>query len=590
MNKKRHCSTCRVISYGICIFVVVLALSSCEFKSTSKEISIVYPFNKSVFPPEFPAPILRWKDKNPAISSWDIIIYNESKKYTIHGLSHETTWKPQKQQWDSLKLLSGREKIYIEISRVINHHKKTASTSFSISDDSVGAPILYREIPLPFVFAEKRPELMSFRLVNPGSDIPPAYAMRKFLVCGNCHSISGDGKYMGLDFDALIRDKGGYFLSAVTDTIVYDTSNYFSWRKLQPFNTFGLFSKISPNGRYVATTIKDCVVHYNFEDEPQNYAFSQLFFPINGILAIYDRETRKLTELPGANSPEYVQSNAFWTPDGKNIIFVRSKSYEHHKDSNQISFNDPEVIKEFVNRDREFKYDLYTIPFNEGKGGEAKPIKGASNNGMSNYFPAVSPDGKWLVFCKAENFMMLQPDSKLYIVPTEGGKARKLNCNLPLLNSWHAWSPNSKWIVFSSKGLSKFTDLFLTHIDKNGDASVPVLIENTHGPGNACNYPEFMNVPEDYKFTMIYNYVNIDHIMWAIEKNDTLAAEFLYKQYVAQDQYSLPDELYFLGKFNYDRNRFIEAEKFFQMTIEKDPNHKKAQSYLNIIHNNKLIK
>ena len=50
---------------------------------------------------------------------------------------------------------------------------------------------------------------------------------------------------------------------------------------------------------------------------------------------------------------------------------------------------------------------------------------------MSNYFPAVSTDGKWLVFCKADNYMLLMPDSRLYIVPLKGGKTRKLECNLP---------------------------------------------------------------------------------------------------------------------------------------------------------------
>jgi hypothetical protein len=65
----------------------------------------------------------------------------------------------------------------------------------------------------------------------------------------------------------------------------------------------------------------------------------------------------------------------------------------------------------------DFKFDIYKVSFNEGRGGEAIPVKGASNNGVSNYFPAASPDGKWMVFCQAENYMLLMPGSKLYIVP-----------------------------------------------------------------------------------------------------------------------------------------------------------------------------
>jgi hypothetical protein len=47
------------------------------------------------------------------------------------------------------------------------------------------------------------------------------------------------------------------------------------------------------------------------------------------------------------------------------------------------------------------RYDLYRIPFKDGRGGEPVPITGASGNGMSNSFPKVSPDGRWIVFVQA---------------------------------------------------------------------------------------------------------------------------------------------------------------------------------------------
>lgn len=53
--------------------------------------------------------------------------------------------------------------------------------------------------------------------------------------------------------------------------------------------------------------------------------------------------------------------------------------------------------------ERQIKYDLYRIPFNGGKGGKAEPIAGASQNGMSNSFPKISPDGRWLVFVQARS-------------------------------------------------------------------------------------------------------------------------------------------------------------------------------------------
>jgi Tol biopolymer transport system component len=109
--------------------------------------------------------------------------------------------------------------------------------------------------------------------------------------------------------------------------------------------------------------------------------------------------------LPGADDPEYVHTSAFWSPDGKYLIFSRALA----RDPYPAGTLKPEYAND--PNETQIQYDLYKIPFNEGHGGEAVPVEGASGNGMSNNFPKVSPDGKWIVFVQNKNGLLMRPDS-----------------------------------------------------------------------------------------------------------------------------------------------------------------------------------
>ncbi len=146
-----------------------------------------------------------------------------------------------------------------------------------------------------------------------------------------------------------------------------------------------------------------------------NYGFGQVFFPTRGILAWYSRATGKLQPLPGADDPRYVQACAFWSPDGKYLVYSRAEARDPYPEGGKPAqyANDP--------NETQIQYDLYRIPFNAGMGGTPEPITGASRNGMSNGFPKVSPDGKWIVFVECRNGLLMRPDSQLYIFPFEAG-------------------------------------------------------------------------------------------------------------------------------------------------------------------------
>src|ERR1039458_2282041 len=102
---------------------------------------------------------------------------------------------------------------------------------------------------------------------------------------------------------------------------------------------------------------------------------------------------------------------------------------------------------------------------------------------MSNSFPKVSPDGRWIVFVGCRNGLLMRPDSKLYIIPAAGGEPRLMRANLPPMNSWHSFSPNGRWMAFSSKSRFQDTQVALQHLADNGQESVAIHSKSPSAEG-----------------------------------------------------------------------------------------------------------
>src|SRR5579872_3408242 len=508
----------------------------------SSAITIDYPSNHTLFPPDFAPPTFQWRDADSASTVWrirvsfadrssDIEIKSNGERMQIGRIDERCAkagavpptlspeqaaghaWKPDATTWESILRHSVKKPANVTITGYsdegMTKELSRGEVAIQTSKDPVGAPIFFRDVPLISVPTGEKGVIMpipteavpfiGWRLRYVG-ETESRLMMQGLPTCINCHSFSRDGATMGLDVDGPGNDKGLYGIVPVksqTSIRNEDVIRWSSFAEERASKRFGFMSQISPDGQYVITSIENPGSHIKDFDSRfyngfyRDYGFGQVFFPTKGILAWYSKQSHKLKPLPGADDPAYVQAAAFWSPDGKYLIFSRAAAKEPHHDAQAMAqyANSPD--------ETQIQYDLYRIPFNEGQGGKPERIEGASQNGMSNNFPKVSPDGRWIVFVQNRNGLLMRPDSQLYIVPFKGGTPRRLDCNFSRMNSWHTFSPNGRWLAFSSKGRSLYTQLFLTHIDENGQDSPAILIENATAANRGVNIPEFVNIPPD---------------------------------------------------------------------------------------------
>ena len=493
-------------------------------------VTVDYPVEGALFPPEIVAPTILWHDPDRATTQWLIDVSFTSTPHRVYGLTsgaripgeidpaavsasntfHESEyqasakgWTPDERVWEIIKRYSTDSAAKVTITGLGRYGEGAGSpvvtsrgaVNLRTSKDPVGACIFYRDVPLMpsrgrsgevMPLREEALPLVKWRLREISKPAAPE-VMENLSTCGNCHSFSRDGRVLTMDVDGRSGDKGAHLAKEITPEMVIETKDIFTWNTFKGPNgesSLGLFPHVSPDGRHVIATLHETIYAQNFMD----YTFLQTFYPTRGILAFYTRATGRIAALPGADDRRYVQTNPAWSPDGKEIVFLRAEGRLAYPSAERAQFaNDP--------RETQIQFDIYRIPFNDGKGGAAEPVPGGSRNGKSNSFPKFSPDGKWLVFVQCRKGLLMRPDSELYIMPAQGGVPRRMTCNTARMNSWHSWSPNSRWLVFSSKCNTPFTQMFLTHVDENGNDTPPVLIPNSTAANRAVNLPEFARIP-----------------------------------------------------------------------------------------------
>jgi hypothetical protein len=212
-------------------------------------------------------------------------------------------------------------------------------------------------------------------------------------------------------------------------------------------------------------------------------------------LILYDVDKHEVKTIE--QQPNELEIFPTWSPDGKWLYFC-SAHFVYQSDSVDRS--------EITMRANEVKYNIYRKSFNlkTRQFGEREMVFCADTLGKSATFPRLSPDGRWLLFTLGEwgCFHIWHHDADLWMKDLKTGEVRAMDeMNSDDTESYHSWSSNGRWVVFSSRRYDGvFTRPFIAHIDAQGQGSKPFELPakdpDLHRQFlKSYNVPEFMKGP-----------------------------------------------------------------------------------------------
>lgn len=308
----------------------------------------------------------------------------------------------------------------------------------------------------------------------------------QFSGCVNCHAFNQCHPH---NFSLHIRGEHGATLLRLDGKMdAYDT---------RTDSTLGLcvYPYWHPDGRYIAYSTNTTRQGFHVLPDKRIEVFD-----LASDLQVYDTERSELISSPLVRSDTVWETFPAFSPDGRTLYYCAARAQE-------IPSGIPSI-----------RYNLCSIPFDASCGTfgtHTDTLIHAEAAQQSISFPRPSYDGRWLMYTQSHygQFSIWHHEADLWLLDLRTGERRPLGTpsvpspcgeavNSDDTESFHSWSSNSRWFVFSSRredGLH--TRLYLCHIDTAGICGTPFLLPqrrpaHTHQREfRSYNVPDFATSP-----------------------------------------------------------------------------------------------
>lgn len=260
-----------------------------------------------------------------------------------------------------------------------------------------------------------------------------------------------------------------------------------------------------PSGQYCAFSTNQTRQGFHITDQNRIEVFD-----LSSDILVYHPATHEIVSDSLISTKEWSENCPVFSADGKKLYFITCKQQDypmHYKDE---------------------QYNLCSIDFNPETatfGQKVDTLFNAVAIGKSLTWPKPSYDGRFMIITLLDYgyFSIWHRESDQWLIDLETGESHPIDeINSNEADSYHNWSDNSRWIVFTSRRTNGlYSQLFLASIDENGQATKPFLLPQE----NPLKYYDetlySFNTPDFTKVTVIFEHSAALHEIESNERIET---------------------------------------------------------------------